>query len=211
MGKKLLIFGGSGHAKDVIHIAKSIGYQEFEIVTTNGSCEINAHTAVKEAEFNPANYENWDFFAAIGNNAHRQRFLEQYATLNFVNIISPTAEISDSARIGRGCYVGAFAYIAPDTTLGDGSILNSHSILGHDSSIGDYSQIGPRACVSGHVEIGQKVFIGAGALFNNGSPTEPLVIPNHVSIGMGCHITASIKHEGLQLIPKPNYIGVKPE
>ncbi|MGB0258865.1 MAG: hypothetical protein ACPGES_09455 [Coraliomargarita sp.] len=211
MGTKLLIFGGSGHAKDVIHIAKTVGYEQFEIVTTNGSCEVNGYTAVKESAFDPSNYEGWDFFAAIGNNSHRQRFLEQYSALNFVNIISPTAEISESVDIGRGCYIGAFAYIGPDTTLADGSIINTHSILGHDSQLGAYSQIGPRVCVSGHVEIGKSVFIGAGALFNNGSPAEPIIIPDHVNIGMGCHVTASVKHEGLQLIPKPNHIGVKPE
>ena len=211
MGKKILIFGGSGHAKDAIHIATSIGYDQFEIVTSNGSCGIKGYQAIKEADFHPDNYAGWDFFIAIGNNNHRQRFLEQYPSLNFVSLISTSAEISDSAQIGKCCYIGAFAYIGPDAQLADGSIVNTQSILGHDSSLGFCSQIGPRVCVSGNVCIGDKVFVGAGALFNNGSPDEPLQIPDEVTIGMGCHITASIKHRGLQIIPKPNHIGVKPE
>lgn len=209
MSKKLLIFGGSGHAKDVISIARSMGYDAFEFVTTNGSCEVGDYSAIKETAFNPDAYKGAESFVAIGNNAHRKRFIEQYKQLNFISIISSSAEISDSATIGDGCYIGAQTYIGPDVKVGTGCIINTHGIVGHDSVVGNYSQIGPQVCVSGHVEIGESVFVGAGALFNNGSAQAPVIIPDDVHIGMGCHITASLKHKGVRIIPKPNYVAIK--
>jgi sugar O-acyltransferase (sialic acid O-acetyltransferase NeuD family) len=210
MANKLLIFGGSGHAKDVISAAQSIGYERFEIVTTDGSSNISALTAVKEADFNPAHYQDWHCIAAIGNNQHRQRFYKQYAPeMRFVSIIAPEASVSDSARIGLGSYIGPFAYVGPDCTIGEACILNTHSIVGHDAKVGDFTHIGPRVCLSGHVELGTAVFVGAGAIFNNGSYEKPLLVPSDVHVGMGCQITESIRHPGIRLIPKPNHIAAR--
>lgn len=210
MANKLLVFGGSGHAKDVISTAQSLGYECFEVVTSNGTSNIPGLEAVKESDFDPVNYAGWDCIAAIGNNDHRKRFYEQYAeALNFVSIISPEASISSSSRMGSGTFIGAFAYVGPDSTIGDACIVNTHSIVGHDAKISDFTHIGPRVCLSGHVELGKSVFVGAGACFNNGSYEEPLIVPDEVHIGMGCQITESVRHSGIRLIPKPNYIAAK--
>ena len=206
---KLLVFGGSGHAKDVLDVAKTIGYRQISIVTSDGSCDITGFTAIKEAMCAPEDFANWDCFVAIGNNTHRKRLLTAYSTLRFVSIISPSAEVSDSANIADGCFIGTHAYIGPDSTLGRGCIVNTHSIVGHDSTIGVFSHVGPKVCIAGNVTIAENVFIGAGATLNNGSPDEPLTIPKDVYIGMGCNITHSIKHEGIRIIPKPNYVAVK--
>lgn len=210
MTNKLLVFGGSGHAKDVISAAQSIGYDRFEIVTTDGSSGIDSLCAVKEAVFKPADYKDWDCIVAIGNNEHRRRFYEQYSeVLRFVSIISPEASISISSTIGLGTFIGAFAYIGPDAAIGNACIVNTHSIVGHDAKISDFTHVGPRVCLSGHVELGKSVFIGAGASFNNGCYDQPLIVPDKVHIGMGCIITESIHHSGIRLIPKPNYIAAK--
>ncbi|PXA03263.1 hypothetical protein DDZ13_12620 [Coraliomargarita sinensis] len=207
MTKKLLVFGGSGHAKDVIAAARVMGYERFGIVTTDGTSHIEGLSAVAEADFKPDQYADWDCIAAIGNNDHRKRFYEQYAAkINFVSIISKEASISESATIGPGTYIGAFAYIGPDAVVGDACIVNTHSIVGHDAKISDFTHVGPRVCLSGHVELGKNVFIGAGASFNNGSYDAPLCVPDGVHIGMGCQITESIRHQNVRLIPKPNYI-----
>lgn len=210
MANKLLVFGGSGHAKDVISAAQSLGYERFEVVTTDGSSNISALTAVKENNFDPAKYLDWHCIAAIGNNDHRRRFYEQYSEeMNFVSIISPEAFISESATIGLGTFIGAFAYIGPDAEVGNACIVNTHTILGHDASISDFTHVGPGVCLSGHVELGKSVFVGAGAIFNNGSYDQPLRVPDRVHVGMGCQVTDSIQHEGIRLIPKPNYIAAR--
>lgn len=207
MASKLIVFGGSGHAKDVIFAAQSLGYERFEVVTTDGSSNIAGHDAVKECDFDPRDYADWDCVAAIGNNRHRQRFFQQYApALRFVSIISPQAVLASSATVGDGTFIGAFAYIGPDAVIGQACIVNTHSIVGHDARIGDFSHVGPKACLSGHVELGERVFVGAGASFNNGSHAQALRVADEVHVGMGCLVTASIRHPGIRLIPKPNYI-----
>lgn len=205
MIKKLLVFGSSGHAKDVIAGAQAIGYREFQLISTDGSSAIHGLEALRESDFDPARFSDWDCIVAIGNDGHRRRFHEDYPHLNFTRIIAPSAIVCDSARLGKGSFIGAFAYIGPDARLGEGCIVNSHTIVGHDSRIGDFSQVGPRVCLSGHVEIGQRVFVGAGAVFNNGSRDRPLQIADDVSVGMGCLVTHSVSTPGVRLIPKVNY------
>lgn len=210
MAKQLLVFGGSGHAKDVIFTAQSIGYERFAVVTTDGSSNIPGLVATQESAFDPDRYGDWDCIAAIGRNEHRRRFFEQYsAALRFVSVISPEALVASSSSVGPGSFVGAFAYVGPDVEIGAACIVNTHSIVGHDARIGDFTHLGPRVCVSGHVELGERVFVGAGASFNNGSYDQPLRVPDEVHIGMGCQIVESIRHSGIRLIPKPNYIAAK--
>ena len=206
MGKKLLVIGGSGHAKDVIATARLLGYRQFQIVTTDGSCLVKGCEVIKEAEADFSQFHDWDCIAAIGDNGSRRRFHEEYSELRFVSIIAPSASVCDSAEIGRGSYIGAFVFVGPETRLGEASIVNAQSVVGHDARIGDYSHVGPKVCLSGHVELGAGVFVGAGATFNNGSPQEPLTVADEARIGMGCAVTASIKRVGAQLIPKPNHI-----
>ena len=207
--RKLLIFGASGHAKDVMDPAILLGYRAFALVTTDGNSQIAEMYAQKEANFKPSDYLDWDCIVAIGNNTVRKKLYENYSNLRQVNIISPSAIVSPSARISEGCYVGAFAYVGPCSTLSEATIVNSHSIIGHDSIVGAFSQIGPKVCISGNVHIGKSVYVGAGAIFNNGSEEAPLMVPDFVEIGMGCHITRTVEYKGLKLLPKPNYIIVQ--
>jgi sugar O-acyltransferase (sialic acid O-acetyltransferase NeuD family) len=205
MRTQLLVFGGSGHAKDVIAAARASGYQTFQIVTTDGSSAIPGHPALREADFRPDDFADWDCIVAIGNNAHRRRFQTRYRDLNFTCIIGPGAVVCEGAAIGPGSFVGALAYLGPDCSLGEGSIVNTRCVVGHDARIGDFSQVGPGACLCGHVELGEEVFVGVGALFNNGSPAQPLRVADRVMIGMGCHITHSIPEPGIRILPKPNH------
>jgi sugar O-acyltransferase (sialic acid O-acetyltransferase NeuD family) len=210
MSTKILIFGGSGHAKDLMSVAIENGYQSFEIVTTDGSSKIDDIRVTAEAHFAPENYRDWDAIVAIGDNAVRKRLFEKFSSeLCFVNLVAPSATVSPSAVIGRACYIGPFCFIAPDARIGDACIVNAHSIVGHDAKIGSFSHISPQVCISGHVELGDEVFVGAGAKFNNGSYAKPLTIADRVHIGMGCSVTRSIKTVGAQLIPKPNYLAIK--
>jgi sugar O-acyltransferase (sialic acid O-acetyltransferase NeuD family) len=205
MVKKLLVFGSSGHAKDVIACAGSLGYREFQLVSTDGSSAVPGMKALREADFDPDSFSDWDCIVAIGHNGHRRRFHEDYPGLNFTRIVASSAVVCDTASLGKGTFIGAFAYVGPDAQLGEACIVNTHSIIGHDSRVGDFSQVGPQVCISGHVEIGHRVFIGAGSVFNNGSGKYPLRIADDVSIGMGCLVTHSVATPGLRLVPKVNH------
>ncbi|MFP4261317.1 MAG: hypothetical protein ACLFS1_09585 [Opitutales bacterium] len=205
MVEKLLVFGSSGHAKDVIACARILGYREFQLVSTDGSSVVPGMKALCESDFDPDSFSAWDCIVAIGNNDHRRRFHKDYPGLNFTRIVAPSAVVCETASLGKGTFIGAFAYVGPDAQLGEACIVNTQSIVGHDSRIGDFSQIGPRVCLSGHVEIGNRVFVGAGAVFNNGTGERPLRVADDVSIGMGCLVTHSVSSPGLRLVPKVNH------
>lgn len=64
------------------------------------------------------------------------------------NKIHPSAQIADSAKIGRGNEIGAFVVIEDDVVIGDnnvllsGAVLKSGSRLGHKNSIHEHAVIG---------------------------------------------------------------------
>jgi acetyltransferase EpsM len=210
MSTKIIIFGGSGHAKDLILTASQLGYQAFEIVTTDGSSQIDGVKVTAESEFDPPSYQDWDAIIAIGDNGDRKRFFNKFSSdLRFVSLVAPTAVVSSSAKIGPGCYIGPFSFISADAEIGEACIINAHSIVGHDAKVGAFSHISPQVCISGHVELGTEVFVGAGTKFNNGSYSKPLKVADKVRIGMGCSVIQSIKREGANLIPKPNYMAIQ--
>lgn len=188
----------------MIATAKRLAYEQFQIVTTDGSCSVPGMKAIPEARFSPEAYTEWDCIVAIGNNTHRRRFHRDYPQLRFTSIIARSAEVDPTASIGCGSYVGAFAFIGPDSTLGEGTIVNTHGIIGHDAKLGAFSQVGPRACLCGHVELGRNVFVGAGAILNNGSESAPLHVADQVHVGMGCLVTHPVRQPGLRLVPKAN-------
>ena len=136
--RKLLLFGASGHAKDVLDAASLVGYEEFTLVTSDGSSDIINKDALKETEFDPSNYMDWDCIVAIGNIADRKFYFSKYARMRQVSIISPSAVVSRSASIGSGCYVGAYTYIGPNSVItpnlkfGNNSKISSNSVLNKD-------------------------------------------------------------------------------
>lgn len=211
MPSKLLIFGGSGHAKDVLDAAKAIGYEKFQFVTTDGSCDVAGYTAIKEADLDLSAFSDWPCIVAIGNNDHRRRIQETYSELQFTTIISPTAFVSTCAEIGPGSYIGTFCHIGPDTKIEKGTIINTHTTIGHDVEIGNYTHICPQVSVAGNVGIGQQVYIGSGVTINNGLPGAPLTVADKVNVGMGSIITHSLKTSGCRVVPKPNFVAVRPE
>jgi hypothetical protein len=93
--------------------------------------------------------------------ARRKRF----ADFAFATIVAPTAVIDPTAEIGEG---------ARDLRLLPGEFArsesachfqcNSRSHVHHDSLIGDYVTFSPGTMCLGTVEIGNDVFVGAGAI-----------------------------------------------
>jgi len=82
----------------------------------------------------------------------------------FVNIIHPTAIISDNVSMGRGCVLCPHAVISCDATLGDFVALNHKSGVGHDVRVGEGCTISSYVDLTGFVKLGRGVMVGSHAV-----------------------------------------------
>ena len=58
--------------------------------------------------------------------------------------------------------------------------------------VGDYTTLAPGVHISGRVHLGQRVYVGTGAVIINGTPDNPIVIDDDVTIGAGACVTKSV-------------------
>ena len=88
--------------------------------------------------------------------------------LTFPNIISSRACIDTNAYIGQGNIITDFCWISTNTIIEDGVLINVATTVGHDAKVGSYTSIMPQCAISGHVEIGCRVLIGAKSFILQG-------------------------------------------
>ncbi len=102
---------------------------------------------------------------AIGDVAGRKKVAEilRENGANFVNLIHPTAFVSNFARLGAGVIICRGAAVSTNTTLGDFCLVNASATIGHDAEIGAFSVICPHVSIGGFAKIGAECFIGANA------------------------------------------------
>ncbi len=79
----------------------------------------------------------------------------------FVDIIHPTAMLSEFAEHGEGLVMFPYSKLSCNSKVGNFVTILS-SPIGHDTSIGDFSVISGNCSIVRNVEIGNDVFLAAG-------------------------------------------------
>lgn len=97
--------------------------------------------------------------------ATRKILADYYVGLgySFVSVISPKAEISKSATIGKGVIIQTGVNVSSNVCLGNFVRLNTNANIMHESIIEDYTTIAPSAVVLGRVKIGKHCYVGANS------------------------------------------------
>lgn len=83
---------------------------------------------------------------------------------SFVNAIDRTAIISRSAKIGQGVAIMPGSIICSRAEIKDNVIVNEGAVVGHDNVLGFGSHVAGAASFMGMVTVGEKTFIGVGAV-----------------------------------------------
>ena len=176
MNKKVILFGGGGHAKVVMECLMEHG--DFIM----GFVDDNPKAALFELQYlgtyHSAMAPEAHLIMAIGNNRIRKKVSEKVSHL-FSNAIHPSALISRSAKVGVGCMIFHNTIIQAISVIGNHVILNTAAQVDHDCIIGDYVHIGPGAVLCGNVVVGEGSLVGAGSV----------ILPG-VKIGEWCTIAA---------------------
>ncbi len=107
---------------------------------------------------------------------------------NWETLIHPSANISNTSKIGGGCVVCANCNISVNTILGNHCILNLGVTVGHDCVVRDYVSLMSGTVVSGHVEIKKYAYFGSNSTVIPGRK-----IGENAKIGAGSVVIRNVK------------------
>ena len=102
--------------------------------------------------------------------AHHDNYftIDRNANPVIIGINDPMLRLEVAAMINQDCigWVHPNAFVGPDCTFGVGTHVN-YSVGVTRTTIGEYCTIAPGVTICGDVVIGNRVFVGAGAIIVN--------------------------------------------
>ena len=99
----------------------------------------------------------------ISNPGVKERIAEKLeGKVVWATLIHPSAVVSPHATIEEGCVVQPFAFISANVVLHRHSHVNVGACIGHDAILGEYSSVMVHVNISGHSDIGRRVFVSSG-------------------------------------------------
>ena len=194
MNKKLALVGGGGHGKVCASIAEELGYDvcffddAFPSVAACGKWQV-----VGTSDDLISQGSNFDCaFVAIGNCSIREKVQSRLVALGFniISLISSTASIHKSVKVGDGVLVVGNACINIDSVIEDGVIINTNASVDHDCFISSFAHICPGVSLAGEVTAGHASWIGIGS-----SVIQQIKIGSNVKVGAGSTIIESISSD----------------
>lgn len=187
----IAILGYSGHSFVVLDAAKEMGLDVLYY------CEKNQNF------FNPfeinylgdegSEYFNWNavdgFILGIGDNKIRQKVADLIVTKkkSLLNVIHPSAIISNYATFGTGNFFAANVVVNALAKIADHCILNTGCIVEHECVVESGAHIAPGAVLAGNVMVGENSFIGANSVVKQG-----VTIGRGVTVGAGSVVIKNI-------------------
>lgn len=175
--RPLILLGSNANIYKLYELCQSVGYTVAGIIDDDylgqGSLkDIPIVYAEKElSERTDYFCSNYQFFCATNwipgaefarNTEKRFRLLALLDSLELpvATIVSPKAQVSDYAKLGKGVYVDAFATIEPMTVVADYCSFYPNSYLGHNSSIGKNTVVQRYCFITSDVKIEDNVYLG---------------------------------------------------
>nr|WP_227740293.1 acetyltransferase [Salegentibacter sp. BLCTC] len=194
--------GYSGHGLVVAEAAKLaglniMGYTETKKVSSN-PFKLEYLGFERDEEFE-AWTTNKQYILGIGDNHIRQKAGNFIISKNkkVLNIIHPSALLSEHLQMGIGNFIARNAAINPLVSLGDFCIINTGAIVEHECTIGNAVHIAPGAVLTGNVSVGNDTFIGANAVIKQG-----VKIGENVVIGAGTVVINDVP-DNVKLVGNP--------
>lgn len=199
--KKLVIFGGSGHAHAAIDAAEQT--ECFQIAgilddrLEKGSLVMSYPVLGRIDELGQImNRHTIDAgHVAIGDNWTRARVVSQVTAqvdaqvkaaapaLEFVSIIHPAATVSRHACLGRGVMVLSGAVVGPQCHVQDFCSIWTGASLDHDGSMDAFSSLAPGVATGGNVSVGAYSAISLSASIVHG-----VRVGAHTVVGAGATV-----------------------
>ena len=117
-------------------------------------------------------------------------------------MIAPNVIVGDEVKLGSGAILQPFVSLTANIIIGRSFHANIYSYVAHDCIIGDFVTFAPGVMCNGNVHIGDRAYIGTGAVIKQGTPEKPMLIGADAIVGMGAVVTKDVP-EGVTVIGNP--------
>jgi len=126
---------------------------------------------------------------AVGEPSSKKDLANRFgAGTHFLNVIHPSAVVTDNAVIGNGVVIGPHCYVANHAEIGSLTSINSFCGIGHDVRLGDYCTVSSGVDLMGAVVVEEGGFIGSGARILPG-----VRVASGARIGAGSIVMRNVK------------------
>jgi len=199
--KQIAIYGGGGFARELAWLVqtcneKSKIYQVVCFIDDNLESHNKILNDIPVMGLNETykRFPNASVIGGIGTPQIRQRLMEKAAAMgfSFETIIHPRTEKSGWIKIDVGTVICAGNILTTNIVLGKHVQINLDCTVGHDVIIKDYATLAPGVHISGCIHLGERVYIGTGAVIINGTQEKPIIIGDDAIIGAGACVTKSV-------------------
>ena len=203
----VVIFGASGHAKEVVYILRKFSDVDFSpaflIANADDKSIMNIPVLSEDNFLNRIKNDIFDSivaYVAIGNNKIRNKVVEKFipfSNIKFPNLIANNVEADfDNILLGNGNIFFPGSQITTDLKIGSHNHFNLNVSISHDGIIGNYNSFSPGVKIAGEVNIGDNNFFGI-----NASVIDKVSIGDNVIVGAGAVVIKNIIEPGI-------YVGV---
>lgn len=180
---RLLVVGAGGHGRSVAEAAELSG--QFEVVgfldDTLPAGEIVLGLPILGSVASMENQRGVadQAIVAVGNNAVRERLMQQLAAAGFelATVVHPRAILSPRAVLGAGSAMMAGDIVGTEARLGLGVIVNCGAVVDHHATVKDYGHLGVNASMAGSTVLGRGAWMQAGAALGYG-----VAVPSGVTL-----------------------------
>jgi len=201
--RSILIVGAGGHGRVVADAARLSGQWERIAFVDDRYPELDSAGSWPVigtvAELGRLASDWGEAVIAVGDNTTRIEMLERVKTCGFdiVSVIHPSAHIAEDVTIGEGTVVFSNAVVNTGSILGNACIVNTAVTVDHDDQIGVGVHLSPGVHLAGDVEIGDRSWIGIGAVVIQGCS-----VGHDVMVGAGAVVINNINN-GLTVVGVP--------
>ena len=190
--QELILIGAGGYAKSVTDCIDKSKYRIAGFVDKKKFGVIESHLgyplltdSIKKLE-DPGRFV---YFICIGSNRDRKHYYDglEKRGLTLINVIDPTAVVSDGARVGAGVFVGKLAVVNNGAEVADNVIVNTRAVVEHGCVVSRHANISTNTVINGDVRVGEGTFVGSCSVVNG-----QLTIGSRVVIGSGAVVIDDI-------------------
>lgn len=198
MTRLFAIYGTGGCARGIMPLAVA-QYQDettkFVFIEDDpASSECNGFDVLSLTDFLALDILEKHVAVAIANPTTRERIVYQCKAqnLSFFEVRAAQAIQMDNVIVGEGALISPFVTFTSNIVIGRHFHANLNSYVEHDCVIGDFVTFAPSVCCNGNIHIGDRAYIGSGAIIRQGSAGKPLIIGEDAIVGMGAVVTKDV-------------------